>query len=70
MPLARLPSWACVLTVAGEAEPVQERLRAAAQPVIGRIADGQVLLDVRCLAEEDLGPVADAVASAVQGEPS
>nr|WP_228530878.1 MULTISPECIES: L-seryl-tRNA(Sec) selenium transferase [Myxococcaceae] len=66
MPLARLPSFACVLTVEGP-ERLLERLRAAEQPVIGRISDGAVLLDVRCLAEEELGPVADAVGSALQG---
>jgi len=66
MPLARLPSYACVLTVEG-AEAFLERLRAADPPVIGRISEGAVLLDVRCLAEEELGPVADAVGSALQG---
>jgi L-seryl-tRNA(Ser) seleniumtransferase len=66
MPLSRLPSYACVLTVEG-AEAFLERLRAADLPVIGRISEGAVLLDVRCLAEEELGPVADAVGSALQG---
>jgi L-seryl-tRNA(Ser) seleniumtransferase len=66
MPLARLPSFACVLTVEGP-EAFLEALRGAELPVIGRISDGAVLLDVRCLAEEELGPVADAVGSALQG---
>lgn len=60
MPLARLPSFACILTVQ-EPEGFLEALRGAEVPVIGRIADGEVLLDVRCLAEDDLGPVAEAV---------
>jgi L-seryl-tRNA(Ser) seleniumtransferase len=40
---------------------MQERLRGAEPPVIARIADGQLLLDVRCLADEELEPVARAV---------
>jgi L-seryl-tRNA(Ser) seleniumtransferase len=65
MPLARLPSFACILKV--EAPDVfLERLRGAVEPVIGRIADGEVLLDVRCLAEEELATVAEAVATATQ----
>jgi L-seryl-tRNA(Ser) seleniumtransferase len=66
MPLARLPSFACILTV-GEPAAFLECLRGADVPVIGRISDGEVVLDVRCLAEEDLGPVADAVGTASQG---
>jgi L-seryl-tRNA(Ser) seleniumtransferase len=61
-----LPSFACVLTVEGP-EVFLDALRAAELPVIGRISEGAVLLDVRCLAEEELGPVADAVGSALQG---
>lgn len=66
MPLARLPSFACILTVE-EPAAVLECLRGAEVPVIGRISDGEVVMDVRCLAEEDLGPVAEAVAMATQG---
>ncbi|NPD26786.1 L-seryl-tRNA(Sec) selenium transferase [Corallococcus exiguus] len=66
MPLSRLPSYACSLTV--EAPKVfLERLREAEVPVIGRIADDEVVLDVRCLSEEDLGQVAQAVAAARSG---
>ncbi len=64
MPLARLPSFACVLTV-GEPAAFLERLRGAEVPVIGRLSDGEVLLDVRCLLEEELGQVADAVREAI-----
>ncbi len=66
MPMARLPSFACVLTLE-RPEAFLECLRKVQVPVIGRIADGEVLLDVRCLAEEDLGPVAEAVGMALQG---
>jgi L-seryl-tRNA(Ser) seleniumtransferase len=63
MPLARLPSFACILTVGGPAA-LLERLRGSEVPVIGRISDGEVVIDVRCLSEEDLGPVAEAVGTA------
>jgi L-seryl-tRNA(Ser) seleniumtransferase len=66
MPLARLPSCACVLTV-GEPAAFLEYLRGADVPVIGRISDGEVVLDVRCLEEEDLGLVAEAIGAASQG---
>lgn len=68
MPLARLPSFACILTV-GQPAGFLERLRGAAAPVIGRIVEGAVALDVRCLAEEELGLVADAVQAAAQEGP-
>jgi L-seryl-tRNA(Ser) seleniumtransferase len=67
MPLARLPSWACVLTLGEPAEYV-ERLRGASVPVIARLSDGEVLLDVRCLAEEELVWVAQAVGDALPGK--
>jgi L-seryl-tRNA(Ser) seleniumtransferase len=66
MPLARLPSFACVLTL-GEPAEYLERLRGARVPVIARMSDGQVLLDVRCLAEEELAAVAQAVSDALSG---
>ena len=68
MPLARLPSSACILTL-GTPEEFLERLRGGMSPVIGRIADGEALLDVRCLEEEELQAVADAVAAAIPGNP-
>ncbi len=66
MPLARLPSFACILTLGGPASFL-DRLRGEEVPVIGRISDGEVLLDVRCLTEEELEPAARAVAAALQG---
>jgi L-seryl-tRNA(Ser) seleniumtransferase len=66
MPAARLPSFACVLSF-NQPAAFLECLRRADVPVIGRISDGDIILDVRCLAEEDLEPVAEAVAMASQG---
>jgi L-seryl-tRNA(Ser) seleniumtransferase len=66
MPLASLPSFAC--TVGGlSAEALHQKLRAADPPVVGRIADGLLLLDVRCLNDDELSVVARAVAAAVPG---
>jgi L-seryl-tRNA(Ser) seleniumtransferase len=67
MPLARLPSFACILSV-GEPDVFLERLRSAEAPVIGRIVDGEVVLDVRCLAEDEVGLVAEAVVGTARQE--
>jgi L-seryl-tRNA(Ser) seleniumtransferase len=67
MPLARLPSFACILRL-GEPDVFLEHLRGAEVPVIGRIADGEVVLDVRCLAEEELGQVAEAIVGTARQE--
>jgi L-seryl-tRNA(Ser) seleniumtransferase len=63
MPLASPTSFACMLE-GGAARTWQERLRAGRPPVIARISDDALLLDVRCLSEEDLLQVARAVAAA------
>ena len=66
MPLASLPSFACSVG-GGRAEALHEKLRAADPPVIARIADGLLLLDVRCLEDDELPGVARAVAAALAG---
>lgn len=63
MPLAVLPSWAVALE-GGRAEAWLARLRAGAPPVIGRIEDDEVWLDVRCVADGELEVLAQAVVSA------
>jgi L-seryl-tRNA(Ser) seleniumtransferase len=62
MPLSSPLSYACALRTDAP-QLVQERLRAADPPVIARISNEQILLDVRCLTEEDLTSVAQAVVS-------
>jgi L-seryl-tRNA(Ser) seleniumtransferase len=62
LPLARIPSSACA--VAGEPEALLTRLREGDTPVVGRIADGRLVLDVRCIRDGDVEPLARAVASA------
>ena len=60
LPVDRLPSVALRLSPAGPARSagrrltvLAERLRALPVPVVGRMADGALLLDLRCLATHD-----------------
>jgi L-seryl-tRNA(Ser) seleniumtransferase len=62
LPLANPVSYACVLASSLPME-LQRSLRSAEPPLIARVADEQVLLDVRCLRDEDLAVVADIVKS-------
>ena len=60
MPTAELPSWA--VTLAGmPADAVDRALREGLVPVIARIADGKVWLDVRTIAADEVSVVAAAV---------
>ena len=60
MPTAELPSFA--VTLRGKpADEIDRALRAAAVPVVGRIEDGRVWLDVRTVADDELADVAAAV---------
>ncbi|MEQ9720121.1 L-seryl-tRNA(Sec) selenium transferase [Yersinia alsatica] len=56
LPVDRLPSWAVTFTPkdgSGSAlEALTERWRSLAKPVIGRVADGRLWLDLRCLEDE------------------
>ena len=63
MPLATPRSFACAIDRA-DPEGLHRRLRAGAPPVVGRVSEGQLLLDVRCLEDDDLEPVALAVRNA------
>jgi L-seryl-tRNA(Ser) seleniumtransferase len=63
MPLAAPRSWAVALSNVRATE-VHEKLRAGDPPVIARIVDDEVWLDVRCLDDTGL----DAVARAVRGD--
>ncbi len=65
MPLAAPKSWAVALAGKAAAE-VHEKLRAGEPPVVARIVDDEVWLDVRCLEDTQLDAVARAVANAVQ----
>jgi L-seryl-tRNA(Ser) seleniumtransferase len=66
MPLAELPSWA--LTIAGhDPDAVDAALRAASPPVVGRVADGRVVLDLRTIAPSDEPDVVAAVLRSAPG---
>jgi L-seryl-tRNA(Ser) seleniumtransferase len=61
MPLAELPSWA--VTVSGRADDVDARLRGAGVPVIARVEDAKVWLDLRTIADAELEDVARALST-------
>ncbi|HVE85207.1 MAG TPA: L-seryl-tRNA(Sec) selenium transferase [Myxococcales bacterium] len=64
MPLATPVSYACAL--AGRpALHLQERLRSCEPPIIARVSDEKLLLDVRCVEEDDFVRLAGAVASVI-----
>jgi L-seryl-tRNA(Ser) seleniumtransferase len=52
LPTATLPSWGVAVSGA-PADDLDRRLRAAPIPVIGRIADERLILDVRTLQSPD-----------------
>jgi L-seryl-tRNA(Ser) seleniumtransferase len=65
-PTARIASWALALDVAlGSAGAVEQRLRAAAVPVVGRIAGDRVLLDLRSIPAAHDAAFIHAVATAL-----
>ena len=59
LPLAELPSYACAIE-----ESLAGPLRNGEPPVVGIVRDGKLLLDCRTLADDEVGEVAAAVASA------
>jgi L-seryl-tRNA(Ser) seleniumtransferase len=60
MPTAELPSFA--VTLAGQsADTLDVRLRSANVPIVARIADGRVWLDVRTLLAGDADAIAEAL---------
>jgi L-seryl-tRNA(Ser) seleniumtransferase len=63
LPLAELPGPAVAL--AGSPAPLAAALRAGDPPVVARIHDGEVLLDPRTLAADELEPLADAARRAL-----
>ena len=41
------------LAIAGRADAIEQRLRRSDPPIIGRIADGRVLLDLRTISPRE-----------------
>jgi L-seryl-tRNA(Ser) seleniumtransferase len=62
LPTRELPSWAVALP--GSADALAAALRAGSPPVVARIADGRVLLDLRTVPPAGDGQLADLVADA------
>ena len=62
MPLAAPPSFACALG-AGSADWAAA-LRSGRTPVIARVSNGELLLDIRCLADDELEVVSESVKAA------
>lgn len=66
LPGTALPSWAVRLTVEGmSADEVASRLRSSTPPVLARIQDEAVLLDLRSVLPEDDAVLEDSVAGAL-----
>ena len=63
-PTAVIPSSAVVLS--GKPEATEEKLRRGDPPVIGRIADGKLLLDLRSVQEREDATLSRAVLQALQ----
>ena len=68
LPEAAIPSVAVSLAVEGVgAEALAAALRAGSPAVVGRIADGLVLLDMIAIADDELRPLGEAIEAACQG---
>jgi len=65
LPLAEPPSWAVALEP-DDLFDLAARLRRGALPVVGRIADDRLLLDVRTIREDELLELAERVAEAFE----
>ena len=65
LPQARLPSTGVALDSPRRAEDVLAGLRRGASPVLALVRDGAPLFDVRCIADEELGRVAECAAAAL-----
>jgi L-seryl-tRNA(Ser) seleniumtransferase len=62
-PTAEIPSSAVVLT--GKAEAMEKKLRRGEPPVIGRIADGKLLLDLRSVRSREDATLSHAILKAL-----
>ena len=70
LPLLEIPSHAVVVTpVEGDVAALAAALRASPLPLVGRVADEHLLLDVLALEEEEFPEVAATVAWALESAP-
>jgi L-seryl-tRNA(Ser) seleniumtransferase len=63
-PTAEIPSAG--IAIAGRADAVEQRLRGNNPPIIGRIADGRVILDLRTVAASEDAELATAVKASIE----
>lgn len=63
VPNQSLASWAVALT--GDVNGLEQKLRLGMRPIVGRIHNGQYLLDVRTLREEDFPVIVTAIREAM-----
>jgi L-seryl-tRNA(Ser) seleniumtransferase len=66
VPGFELPSWVVAIAAPGGAERTAARLREARVPVVARVRDERVLIDVRTLLEDDEGAVESALVEALR----
>lgn len=67
LPLQELPTWVLAVDVRGiTALELEPRLRRASTPVVARIADDRVLLDVRTVADGEIPLLAKSLAEAAE----
>ena len=67
LPLAQPASLAVAIAhPSHSADAIDKRLHRASPPLVGRIADGRLLLDVRTLREDEIGLAADTVAATLE----
>ena len=64
LPEHRLSGWAVVIA-GGRVQRLADRMRAAPRPVLARVHDGALWLDVRTLRDDDLPAVVEALAFAL-----
>ncbi len=71
LPTVTQPSWAVALTpqAGASAEALAAQLRAAPVPVIGRIVDDRVLLDMRTVLPDDIDALIDALVGVLSPAP-
>ncbi len=70
LPLESLQSFAVALEARGmSASGLEKKMRSAAVPVIGRIENGEFLLDVRTIADSEMLDVTSALQGALQVSP-
>jgi L-seryl-tRNA(Ser) seleniumtransferase len=63
-PTAEIPSAG--IAIAGHADAIEQRLRRNDPPIVGRIADGRVILDLRTVAPREDAELAAAVRASIE----